>query len=133
MESPKRGLNASNYEHREQLMRDDARDDTADANEPDSPDFEASLARLEEIVHQLEQGELGLNESLQRYEEGVARLRECQQARLHRRLRGAAADRKRKTPRRTLRNAGCFRGRVGSDGEVRTAAAPRTGLLCSCP
>lgn len=41
--------------------------------------FEQSLAELEEIVEELEGGELGLNESLERYEQGVARLRACQQ------------------------------------------------------
>lgn len=47
---------------------------------PAEIDFEQSLAKLEEIVRQLEMGELGLSESLQRYEEGVACLRACQQA-----------------------------------------------------
>lgn len=39
-------------------------------------DFEHALKRLEEIVHSLEEGEIGLNESLQRYEEGVKLLRQ---------------------------------------------------------
>ncbi len=43
---------------------------------PDQPDFEQALKRLEEIVHQLEEGELGLNEALERYEEGVKLLRQ---------------------------------------------------------
>ena len=43
---------------------------------PDQPDFEQALKRLEEIVHLLEEGELGLNESLERYEEGVKLLRQ---------------------------------------------------------
>ena len=38
---------------------------------PPTPDFEQSLARLEEIVHLLEDGQLGLSEALVRYEEGV--------------------------------------------------------------
>jgi exodeoxyribonuclease VII small subunit len=38
--------------------------------------FEQSLKRLEEIVHLLEEGELGLNEALERYEEGVKLLRQ---------------------------------------------------------
>jgi exodeoxyribonuclease VII small subunit len=38
--------------------------------------FEQSLKRLEEIVHLLEEGELGLNEALARYEEGVTLLRQ---------------------------------------------------------
>ena len=33
--------------------------------------FEDALERLEEIVHSLEEGDIGLNESLERYEEGI--------------------------------------------------------------
>lgn len=40
------------------------------------PTFEQSLERLDEIVHSLEEGKLGLNESLERYEEGVKLLRQ---------------------------------------------------------
>lgn len=39
--------------------------------------FEESLARLEEIVEQLEDGKLPLNESLVLYEEGIKLSREC--------------------------------------------------------
>jgi exodeoxyribonuclease VII small subunit len=42
-----------------------------------SLNFEQSLARLEEIVHQLEEGNAGLEESLARYEEGVKLLRQA--------------------------------------------------------
>ena len=41
--------------------------------------FEENLLRLQEIVYELEQGELGLTESLQRYEDGVQRLKQCYQ------------------------------------------------------
>jgi exodeoxyribonuclease VII small subunit len=41
------------------------------------PGFEQSLARLEEIVHQLEEGDVGLEESLAKYEEGVKLLRQA--------------------------------------------------------
>ena len=41
------------------------------------PSFEQSLDRLEEIVHQLEEGDLGLEESLAKYEEGVKLLRQA--------------------------------------------------------
>jgi exodeoxyribonuclease VII small subunit len=37
--------------------------------------FELTLARLEEIVHLLEDGKIGLDEALGRYEEGVGLLR----------------------------------------------------------
>ena len=42
----------------------------------DQPSFEQSLKRLEEIVHLLEEGDLGLNEALKQYEEGVKLLRQ---------------------------------------------------------
>jgi exodeoxyribonuclease VII small subunit len=42
----------------------------------DQPSFEDALNRLEEIVRALEGGELGLNEALERYEEGVKLLRQ---------------------------------------------------------
>ncbi|MHB8900400.1 MAG: exodeoxyribonuclease VII small subunit [Thermoguttaceae bacterium] len=45
--------------------------------EPERLDFEQALAELEEIVHVLEDGEIGLNESLARYEKGVTLLRQC--------------------------------------------------------
>ena len=39
--------------------------------------FEAALARLEEIVTELESGELGLEQSLKLFEEGVKLARVC--------------------------------------------------------
>ncbi len=42
----------------------------------DQPTFEDALKRLEEIVHLLEEGDLGLNQALERYEEGVKLLRQ---------------------------------------------------------
>lgn len=41
-------------------------------------DFEKKLGRLEEIVQKMERGELGLEESLKLFEEGVRLSRECQ-------------------------------------------------------
>jgi exodeoxyribonuclease VII small subunit len=43
-------------------------------------DFEKSLAALEAIVHQLEDGDLSLEESLAAFEQGVKLTRECQAA-----------------------------------------------------
>lgn len=43
-------------------------------------DFEASLARLEQLVDQMEDGDLTLEESLKAFEAGVKLTRECQQA-----------------------------------------------------
>ncbi|MHC4939718.1 MAG: exodeoxyribonuclease VII small subunit [Planctomycetota bacterium] len=39
--------------------------------------FETHLGKLEEIVDDLESGELELEEALRRYEEGVKRLKTC--------------------------------------------------------
>jgi exodeoxyribonuclease VII small subunit len=41
------------------------------------PKFEAALARLEEIVHALEAGNLSLDDSLKVFEEGTGLLRLC--------------------------------------------------------
>ncbi len=43
-------------------------------------DFEQSLARLEQIVQTLEQGELSLEASLQQFEQGVKLANACQGA-----------------------------------------------------
>jgi exodeoxyribonuclease VII small subunit len=42
---------------------------------PGGASFEQTLVRLEEIVHLLEDGKIGLDEALGRYEEGVGLLR----------------------------------------------------------
>ena|SRR5436190_18360244 len=41
--------------------------------------FEHSLAELEAIVHDLEEGQLGLSDALARYEQGVKHLKHCYQ------------------------------------------------------
>jgi exodeoxyribonuclease VII small subunit len=43
----------------------------------DAPTFEQALADLESIVRELEDGKIGLEESLARYEQGVALLKRC--------------------------------------------------------
>lgn len=43
-------------------------------------DFEKSLKRLEDIVQQMETGELGLEESLQQFEQGIKLAKSCQNA-----------------------------------------------------
>lgn len=45
--------------------------------EADRPTFEQALAAIESIVHDLEEGQLGLEESLARYERGAKLLRQC--------------------------------------------------------
>ena len=48
------------------------------ADKPDEgPRFEDVLGRLEEIAHELEEGQPGLNEAMARYEEGVKLLRKA--------------------------------------------------------
>lgn len=42
--------------------------------------FEESLARLEGLVEQMEDGDLSLEESLKAFEKGIKLTRECQQA-----------------------------------------------------
>jgi exodeoxyribonuclease VII small subunit len=48
-------------------------------DDQESANFESALERLEHIVKDLEDGDLGLDESLQRYEEGVKYLKICHQ------------------------------------------------------
>ncbi|HOW62244.1 MAG TPA: exodeoxyribonuclease VII small subunit [Candidatus Contendobacter sp.] len=42
--------------------------------------FEMALAELESLVGQLEQGELTLDDALQRFDRGIALVRDCQHA-----------------------------------------------------
>ncbi|MFY0664694.1 MAG: exodeoxyribonuclease VII small subunit [Natronospirillum sp.] len=49
------------------------------ASDTKSNNFEKSLADLEKIVVQLEQGELTLDESMAAFEQGVRLTRACQQ------------------------------------------------------
>jgi exodeoxyribonuclease VII small subunit len=43
-------------------------------------DFESALAQLENLVEQMETGELSLEDSLLAFEQGIKLTRECQQA-----------------------------------------------------
>lgn len=45
---------------------------------PKKPDFERSLARLEEVVRKLESPQLSLDDAMKLFEEGVALSSECQ-------------------------------------------------------
>jgi exodeoxyribonuclease VII small subunit len=42
--------------------------------------FEKALAELEQLVEQMEQGDLSLEDTLKRFEKGIALTTECQQA-----------------------------------------------------
>ena len=45
-----------------------------------TPNFEKALSELETLVDDMEQGNLSLEESLKRFEKGIALSTECQQA-----------------------------------------------------
>ena len=47
-------------------------------NKDNLKDFEKSLQHLEKIVSNMESGELGLEESLQQFENGIKLARNCQ-------------------------------------------------------
>lgn len=49
-------------------------------NRKEIPSFEASLAELEDLVKQMESGDLPLEEALQTFEKGIALTRSCQMA-----------------------------------------------------
>lgn len=49
---------------------------TSEASEK-SPSFEQAIAALEKIVHELEEGQLGLDQAVGRYEAGVNLLKQC--------------------------------------------------------
>jgi len=42
-----------------------------------TPTFEEALAQLETIAEQIERGEIGLEESIARYEQGMALVQQC--------------------------------------------------------
>jgi exodeoxyribonuclease VII small subunit len=48
-------------------------------NETKTRSFESSLEALERIVHQLEEGDLPLEKSLELFEQGIRLSRECQE------------------------------------------------------
>jgi exodeoxyribonuclease VII small subunit len=47
---------------------------------PEDINFEAAMAELEELVAQMEDGDLTLDDSLKAFERGVMLTRQCQQA-----------------------------------------------------
>jgi exodeoxyribonuclease VII small subunit len=53
--------------------------DTSRPPERETPSFEEAMSQLEAIVHQLEEGQIGLAESLDCYERGVRLLKQCYQ------------------------------------------------------
>lgn len=47
------------------------------SNMPEGPTFEQSLVELEKVVRDLEDGKIGLDDSLRRFEQGVGLLKTC--------------------------------------------------------
>jgi exodeoxyribonuclease VII small subunit len=47
------------------------------AQPAEEPSFEQALQELEQVVRKLEEGQLGLSDSLSQYEAGVKRLQQC--------------------------------------------------------
>ena len=52
---------------------------TSQRAEPEALSFEQSLADLEKIVRELEEGELTMDDALASYEVGIGRLKRCYQ------------------------------------------------------
>ena len=50
---------------------------TQESEQSESPSFEEALAQLQEIVNELDQGAIGLEESMRRFEAGIKLLRTC--------------------------------------------------------
>jgi len=50
------------------------------ASKKRGPDLEKSMSQLEDIVQQLEAGDIPLEKALQQFEKGVKLSRDCQQA-----------------------------------------------------
>lgn len=57
----------------------DINESNSGADNCDQFSFERSLAELESVVQDLEEGQLGLSEALARYEQGVNHLKHCYQ------------------------------------------------------
>lgn len=61
------------------LMAKSKQADKQDATSDSQPTFEESLGRLQRIVADLEEGSLGLGESIERFEQGMVLLKTCYQ------------------------------------------------------
>lgn len=61
------------------FYREPAADPAGEGKVSEPSSFEAAMAELEELVARLEQGELGLEESLALFERGVRLARQCEQ------------------------------------------------------
>ncbi|MCB9838114.1 MAG: exodeoxyribonuclease VII small subunit [Phycisphaeraceae bacterium] len=50
---------------------------TSRAKTDEAPDFETAVAQVEAIIDRIEQGEIGLEESVAAYEQGVRLIQRC--------------------------------------------------------
>ena len=70
-----------NHRQSRPIITPELRENVTDPNNPHEPpcppSFEQALVQLEQIVRQLEDGEVGLAESLAHYEQGVKLLKQC--------------------------------------------------------
>lgn len=57
----------------------DAKHTGIDPTEFEQLSFEQAVEKLEEIVRQVEQGEIGLEQSIQEYERGMLLIKRCKQ------------------------------------------------------
>ena len=46
-------------------------------DETEKPTFEEALGKLEQLVEQIESGDIGLEESIARYEQGIGLVKQC--------------------------------------------------------
>ncbi|MEO1619116.1 MAG: exodeoxyribonuclease VII small subunit [Planctomycetota bacterium] len=51
--------------------------DAANESDSDHVDFEATLEEVDQVVRELEGGQLGLTESLEQYERGIKKIKRC--------------------------------------------------------
>jgi exodeoxyribonuclease VII small subunit len=77
------GVSRQEIDHKQQMPTETKPDrvNSTPAKKPEppkKPDFEKSLARLEEVVRRLESPQLSLDDAMKLFEEGVALQRECQ-------------------------------------------------------
>ena len=77
--------------------------------------FENAMAELETLVEDMESGELSLEESLQRYEQGIALSRRCKQVLDHAELRLRVLDEKMAEDAEAPAGAGDDKAPLGTD------------------
>ncbi|MEM6469806.1 MAG: exodeoxyribonuclease VII small subunit [Planctomycetota bacterium] len=59
------------------MSEEDSMAESAGDSDTDHVDFESTLEEVESVVRDLESGQLGLSESLKRYEQGIRRIKRC--------------------------------------------------------